>query len=71
MQQAHDPGKQFTIDLGNDEQGFDHLYTSHYVALFQYAYTMLNDTELAEEMVQQVFLKILEKKEPIIVRASH
>jgi len=42
----------------------------HYPALFRYAYTMVHDGIMAEEMVHQVFLKILEKKVPLNIHTS-
>jgi RNA polymerase sigma-70 factor (ECF subfamily) len=62
--------QQHTIDIEADEQGFDRIYIQHYAALYQYAYTVINDHILAEEMVQQVFLKILEKNGPVMIHTS-
>jgi RNA polymerase sigma-70 factor (ECF subfamily) len=56
----HDPGS----------KDFDSLYLDNYPALQRYAYTILSDIELAEEMVHQVFLKILERKDPLDVQTS-
>jgi RNA polymerase sigma-70 factor (ECF subfamily) len=56
----HDPGS----------KDFDSLYLDNYLALQRYAYTILSDIELAEEMVHQVFLKILERKDPLDVQTS-
>jgi RNA polymerase sigma-70 factor (ECF subfamily) len=56
----HDPGS----------KDFDSLYLDNYPALQRYAYTILSDIELAEEMVHQVFLKILERKDPLDVHTS-
>lgn len=61
---------QQTLYLNADDQEFDRIYTDHYPLLHQYAYTMLNDRVLAEEMVHQVFLKILEKGGTITVNTS-
>jgi RNA polymerase sigma-70 factor (ECF subfamily) len=70
LQTDRDPITTFTIDFFSDERGLDQVYTAHYVPLYHYAYTMLDDAELAEEMVQQVFLKLLEKKGPVTIQVS-
>lgn len=58
------------FDFNAGEQDFDSIYIAHYAALFRYAYTMLNNDALAEEMVHQVFLKLLERNEPLVLRSS-
>lgn len=52
---------------GND---WDRIYLDNYPALYNYAFTMVNDATLAEEMIHQVFLKILERNEPITIHTS-
>jgi len=59
-----------SFDLILDEKEFDRIYIAHYPALFRYAYTMVHDSIMAEEMVHQVFLKILEKKAPLNIHTS-
>jgi RNA polymerase sigma-70 factor (ECF subfamily) len=56
--------------LNKNEQDFDRIYLDHYAALHQYAYTMVNDGSLAEEMIHGVFLKILEMNEPLAIHSS-
>jgi RNA polymerase sigma-70 factor (ECF subfamily) len=51
--------------LNPDEQEIDKIYLDHYAGLLRYAFTIVNDRMLAEEMVHQVFFKILERTEPI------
>lgn len=58
------------LDLKSDETTFDQIYIEHYPALYRYAYTFLADRIQAEEMVHQVFLKILERKASIIIQSS-
>jgi len=58
------------LNFNADEQSFDSIYLKYYASLFQYAYTMIRDRILAEEMVHQVFLKILEKNKPIGIHSS-
>lgn len=57
------------IDFGKDGV-LDSIYLEYYAVLFRYAYTFLRDQMLAEEMVHQVFLKALEKKEPLTIHTS-
>lgn len=49
---------------------FEEVFKTHFKALHAYAYTLLRDELLAEEMVQQVFFKIWEKKEFLNIQAS-
>lgn len=56
--------------LDSDSQDFETFYLDNFQALHRYAFTILNDSELAEEMVHRVFLKILERKDPLNVHAS-
>lgn len=58
------------VFLDSDSQDFDTLYLDNFQALHRYAFTILNDSELAEEMVHQVFLKILELNDPLNVHTS-
>jgi RNA polymerase sigma-70 factor, ECF subfamily len=46
-----------------DEGSFRQIFNSHYANLCKYANTILRDMDEAEDVVQSVFLKILEKKE--------
>lgn len=51
-------------------QNFEQIYLEHYTALHRYAFTILGDEALSEEMVQQVFLKILEKQNAVFLHTS-
>lgn len=53
-----------------DDPEFDRVYIDHYSALFHYAYTMIHDSIMAEEIVHTVFFKILEKKTPLNIHTS-
>ncbi|MGV3706350.1 MAG: RNA polymerase sigma-70 factor [Arcticibacter sp.] len=57
-------------DLDSDSQSFDQIYLENFRTLHRYAYTLLRDKELAEEMVHQVFLKILERAVPLDIHTS-
>lgn len=70
MQFNNSQNKSSKVELNSDDSDFDQIYLENFQALHRYAYTMVNDRELAEEMVHQVFLKILEKAEPIDVHTS-
>jgi RNA polymerase sigma-70 factor (ECF subfamily) len=48
----------------------DSIYLDYYAVLLRYAYTFLHEQVLAEEMVHQVFLKALDRKEPLTVHTS-
>ena len=56
--------------MKSDDIAFDRVYLSHYPALYSYAFTMLADKQLAEEMVHQVFLKMLERNGPVTIHTS-
>ncbi|WP_291914225.1 RNA polymerase sigma-70 factor [Chitinophaga sp. CB10] len=49
---------------------FEQLFKSHYKGLHAYAYTILKDDIMAEEMVQNVFCKLWEKSGDIKIRES-
>ncbi len=52
-----------TITLvSKDELSFERIFTSHFKKLYAYAFTIVKEEVTAEEMVQNVFLKIWEKK---------
>lgn len=49
----------------NEEKAFELLFKAHYHALHAYAYTMLKDEMMAEEVVQNLFLKLWERKQQL------
>lgn len=53
-----------------DDHAFEQLFKTHYKALHAYANTMLRDEDMAEEIVQQMFLKFWEKRELLGVQSS-
>lgn len=53
-----------------DDLAFERLFKEHFRALHAYANVMLRDEELAEEMVQNVFLKLWEKRDDLNVEVS-
>lgn len=62
---------QVTATLGQtDERAFEEVFKTHFKALHSYAYTILKDDVIAEEMVQNVFFKLWEKKEQLTIQTS-
>lgn len=49
---------------------FEQIFKSHYKGLHAYAYTILKDDIMAEEMVQNVFCKLWEKSGEIKIKES-
>ncbi len=54
----------------NDEKVFETFFRTYYQRLCNYANTILNDMDEAEEMVQNAFLTLWEKRETIEVHTS-
>jgi len=54
------PGALIMQVFYSKEAHFEQVYKEHYKRLHAYAFVMLKDSENAEEMVQQVFLKLWE-----------
>jgi RNA polymerase sigma-70 factor (ECF subfamily) len=52
------------------QASFEVIYKQYFNALYRYSFSILNDPHLAEEMVQNVFLKIWEKKGELVVQSS-
>jgi RNA polymerase sigma-70 factor (ECF subfamily) len=61
------PPAAVTPDVG---QAFEQLFKSHFKALYGYAFTILNDDVMAEEVVQNVFCRMWEKREQIAINQS-
>lgn len=53
-----------------DPKVFEAAFKSHYEALCRYAYTFLNNSAQAEDMVQQVFVNFWQKKNQTIITGS-
>lgn len=49
---------------------YEALFMEHYAALARTAYRLLNDTDAAEDIVQDVFCKVWEKKEELEITTS-
>ena len=49
---------------------FENIFKEHFKGLHAYAYTMLRDEQLAEDIVQGMFMKLWEKKDTIQIEKS-
>jgi len=58
-----------TSDQGVEDL-FERVFKSHFKSLHAYACTIIRDAEPAEEIVQNVFLKLWEKKAEITIREN-
>lgn len=52
------------------EKTFEEAFKTHFKKLYAYAFTIVKEEMAAEEMVQQVFFKIWEKKGQVEIRTS-
>jgi RNA polymerase sigma-70 factor (ECF subfamily) len=57
------------LKLG-DERAFQVIFRKYYPAMCSFAYQFLKDSELAEETVQDMFVKIWEKRELLTIETS-
>ncbi|MCC8423475.1 RNA polymerase sigma-70 factor [Mucilaginibacter sp. UR6-11] len=57
------------MDLIN-EAVFEKLFKTHFKELHAYAYSLLKDWDVAEEIIQGVFLKLWEKNNLVVIDAS-
>jgi len=55
---------------GISETAFEEVFKTHFTPLHAYAMTILREDVMAEEIVQQVFVRLWEKKENIRIRQS-
>jgi len=53
-----------------NEAAFECFFKTYYQSLLRYAYVLLRDEMMAEEMVQQVFYKLWEKREKLAIHTS-
>lgn len=59
----------FLVSTGN-KAAFERFFKTYYQSLLRYAYVMLRDKEVSEEMVQQVFYKLWEKRMNLKIHTS-
>ncbi len=69
MDQSEDNELFLKLQVGN-EQAFQVLFRKYYSALCVFARQLLNDSELAEETVQDMFVRIWEKRESLNIETS-
>jgi RNA polymerase sigma-70 factor (ECF subfamily) len=56
--------KEMTVDWPDDNEAiFEQLFKKHFRELHAYAFSLLKDWDVAEEIVQSLFLKLWEKSE--------
>lgn len=64
---------QMHMDISNagvSEAEFEQVFKSHFKALHAYACTILQEEAMAEEIVQQVFFKLWDKREQVNIQQS-
>jgi len=54
----------------NQESALEMLFRTYYTSLCRYAYTFLHDKDDAEEVVQQTFLGVWDKRQGITIQTS-
>jgi RNA polymerase sigma-70 factor (family 1) len=54
----------------NDEDAYEYLFHAFYEKLCTYAYSIVKDKTISEEVVQEVFIKLWEEKEVIQIQLS-
>ncbi|QNK64966.1 RNA polymerase sigma-70 factor [Pedobacter sp. PAMC26386] len=59
-----------TIATRYDDAAFEQLFKAHYKALHNYVNTMIRDEEMAEEIVQNRFMKFWENRELLNIETS-
>ncbi|MBI1343577.1 MAG: RNA polymerase sigma-70 factor [Terrimonas sp.] len=67
-----DPEQETIASLLNqrDEATFEQVFKTHFKNLHAYAYTILKDETMAEEIVQQVFFRLWERSEKLNFNGS-
>ena len=53
-----------------NELAFEKVFTTYYEALHAYAFTILGDKAMAEELVQEVFFTVWAKKDKLDIQSS-
>ena len=61
----------FLSSISPDEsEAFDSLFESHYARLCNYAYTLVNSFNVAEDLVQDVFVNIWTRRKKIVIQST-
>lgn len=67
--QTHEAGATPLL-LNGKENTFEMLFKTHFKSLYAYSFTIVKDEMAAEEMVQNVFFKIWEKKDGLNIQST-
>ncbi|RYG04721.1 MAG: RNA polymerase sigma-70 factor [Chitinophagaceae bacterium] len=67
--EVQDTGRLYVPDA-KGELAFEQVFRSNFKGLHAYAFTILRDDVMAEEIVQNVFCRLWEKKEQVDIRTS-
>ena len=62
--------KSETVEHPGHETAFEAAFKSNFKALHAYSHTMLRDEDMAEEIVQTVFLKLWENRDRMTIHTS-
>lgn len=68
MEQEH--SRPYTVPYAHSEAEFEQVFKTHFKALHAYAFTFVQDSSVAEDMVQTVFIRLWEKAERLNVHRS-
>lgn len=69
MDQADDQALYIRLKEG-DEHAFKALFQKYYSAMCQFAYQFLKDSDMAEETVQELFVRLWEKRATLNIELS-
>lgn len=69
MDQANDQALYIRLKEG-DEHAFKALFQKYYSAMCQFAYQFLKDSDMAEETVQELFVRLWEKRATLNIELS-
>lgn len=69
MDQADDQALYVRLKEG-DEHAFKALFHKYYASMCQFAYQILKDSDLAEETVQELFVRVWEKRAVLNIETS-
>jgi len=67
---AQQPSEENILPLLNSEAAFEQVFKTHFKALHGYAYTFVKDRDVAEDMVQNTFVKLWEKSGDLNIHTS-
>ncbi len=58
------------VNVPVSDFAFEQIFKNHFKALHSYAFTILKETDTAEEIVQNIFFKLWEKKDSLNIDSS-